>query len=85
MNFRIPTLDDIAPAKTRPRAVGPVSWGDADRWARMAVVAAAIPHDVDLADEADVIRALFAARFSAADFTDVLDEAINHAQEARQQ
>ena len=52
---------------------------DADRWARVAMIARAIPADVDLDDEGDVVRALYLARFSWADFADVLDEAIERA------
>lgn len=57
----------------------------ADHWARIALVAAAIPSDVDLGDDADVVRALFAAGFCAADFDDVLDEAIERAVEHRRE
>lgn len=56
---------------------------DADRWARVALIAAAIPIDVDLSDEGDVIRALYALRFCAADFEDVLDDAIARAADNR--
>lgn len=54
-----------------------------DRWARVRLVAAAIPPDVDLDDEADVVRALFLARFCGADVADVLTEAIGLAREYR--
>jgi hypothetical protein len=56
---------------------------DADRWARVQTIAMAIPPDVNLADDSDVIRALYAARFSAADFMDCLDSAIEVARETR--
>lgn len=56
-----------------------VQRADADRWARVALVARCIPADVDLDDDADVIRALFAARLCAKDFDDVLDEAVDRA------
>lgn len=39
-------------------------------------VASAIPQDADLNDEADIMRALFAAGVSRVDFEDVLDSAI---------
>lgn len=52
---------------------------DADRWARVAMIARCIPNDADLDDEADVIRALFAARLCAKDFDDCLDDAIERA------
>jgi len=61
----------------------PSQFDDADRWARVATVACAIPGDADLGDDADVIRALMAARFSGADFFDVLDEAIERARDNR--
>ena len=54
-----------------------------ERWSRARIAAAAIPPDVDLDDQADVIRALFAARFCCADFVDVLDDAIDLARERR--
>lgn len=56
---------------------------EADRWARVRLVAAAIPADVDLDDDADVIRALFLARFCGADIKDVLTEAIALARDYR--
>ena len=52
-------------------------------WARVHMVAAAIPADVDLDDETDVVRALFAARMACRDFADVLTEAIDIARERR--
>lgn len=56
---------------------------DPETWARIRMVAYAIPDDVDLSDDADVIRALYAARFSSRDFDDVLDDAIAHARTLR--
>lgn len=56
---------------------------ETERWARIASVAAAIPDDVNLTDDADVIRALYAARLCGADFFDVLDEAIERTAENR--
>ena len=56
--------------------VGMIQADEDERWSRACVIARTIPGDVDLSDDADVIRALFAARFCAADFADVLDTAI---------
>jgi len=58
---------------------------EADYWARVRMVARALPPDIDLDDEADVVRALLAARFCSADFSDVLDEAVEIAREWRMQ
>lgn len=55
---------------------------EADRWALTRMVAAVIS-DAVLEEEADIIRALYAARLSAKDFMPVLDEAIALAREAR--
>jgi hypothetical protein len=55
---------------------------DTDRWARIRAVAAAIS-DADLDDETDVVRALYASRFSNRDFGDILNEAIDLARQAR--
>lgn len=52
---------------------------DADNWARIAMCARMIPADVDLDDDMDVMRALFAARFCTQDFADCLDEIIDRA------
>ena len=56
---------------------------DLDREDRVQMVARAIPNDVDLDDPSDVIATLFAARLCAADFSDVLDDAIAEAREMR--
>jgi hypothetical protein len=56
---------------------------DIDHFARVAVIARTIPDDVDLDDEADVCRALFLARFCAADFDCVLDDVIECARRNR--
>ncbi len=50
-----------------------------DHEARVLVIARALPNDVDLDDDGDVIRALFLARYCAADFDCVLDEVIERA------
>ena len=54
-----------------------------ERWSRTRMAAAAIPADVDLDDQVDVIRSLFAARLCCADFVDVIDDAIDLARERR--
>jgi hypothetical protein len=53
------------------------------RWARVRVVAAAIPADVDLDDEDAVIRSLLASRLRSTDFLDVFDSAVDLARERR--
>lgn len=64
-------------------AIAPVQHEDSERWARIAMVAAAIPADADLSDEADVCRALMANRLCVADFDDILDDALDRAAENR--
>jgi hypothetical protein len=56
---------------------------DVDHFARVAVIARTIPDDVDLDDEDDVCRALFLARFCAADFDCILDDVIECARRNR--
>jgi hypothetical protein len=56
---------------------------DVDHFARVTVIARTIPDDVDLDDDADVCRALMANRLCAADFDDILDEAIERARDNR--
>ena len=52
---------------------------------RAEMVARCIPFDVRLSDEADVIRALYAARLCYRDFKGVLDRALEIARERREQ
>jgi hypothetical protein len=56
---------------------------DIDHFARVAVIARTIPDDVDLDDEDDVIRALFAERFCWSDISDIFEEVIERAKENR--
>jgi hypothetical protein len=49
------------------------------REARVWTIARSIPSDVDLDDLDDVVRALYFARYSAADFDDVIDDVIARA------
>lgn len=55
-----------------------------ERWSRIRAVAAAIS-EANLEHETDVVRALYAARFTARDFMPFLDDAIQLAREARRQ
>jgi len=57
---------------------------DVDRWARIRMVAHAI-RDADLDDDADVIRAAFAARLCVADFADVLDDVVDAIRELQKE
>jgi hypothetical protein len=75
-------MEDYAMNQMRTELT-PTRIDDADRWARAAMVARAIPDDVDLSDDADVCRALMANRLCAADFDDILDEAIERARDNR--
>jgi SOS response regulatory protein OraA/RecX len=52
-----------------------------EHFARVATIAAAIPADIDLSDDTDVMRALYAKGFSWAHLSDCLDDAIAKAKE----
>ena len=75
------TLADVSRAVDELRER--VKAREIERWSRVRMVAAAIPDDADLDDDADVVRALYAARFTAGIFSDCLSEAIDHARKDR--
>lgn len=56
-----------------------------DHTARVRVMSALIPEDVDLGDERAVILALVGLRFTGPEIADALDEAVTAARERRAQ
>lgn len=58
--------------------------GHAGVWLRIRTLAAAIPPDVDLADDVAVVRALHRAGFISRDFTHLLSLAIERAKMNRE-
>ncbi len=77
---------DLPVSKTThgARVIAQIEDDDAEFWARSRMIAAAIA-DADLDDVEDVVRALYAARYSRRDFDDALYAAIAIARERRAQ